>query len=51
MVTLYKAQVAGVKAVAARHKPSRHHSAYERRGHMLDSQIDRLSLLPSLANA
>ena len=26
MVTLYKAQVAGVKAVATRHKPSRHAS-------------------------
>ena len=51
MMTLYKAQVARVKAVAARYQPSRHHSAHECRGHMPDSQIDRLSLLPSLANA
>ena len=51
MVTLYKAQVSGVKAVAARNKPSRHQSAHECRGHMPDSQIDRLSLLSSLANA
>ena len=49
MVTLYKAQVAGVKAVATRHKPSRHHSAHECRGHMLEFLAEPVSLLSSLA--
>lgn len=48
MVTLYKAQVAGVKAVATRHKPSRHERA-QKRGHMLEFLAEPVSLLPSFA--
>lgn len=48
MVTLYKAQVAGVKMVAARHKPSRHERA-QKRGHMLEFLAEPVSLLPSFA--
>ena len=47
MVTLYKAQVAGVKTVAARHKPSRHERA-QKRGHMLEFLAEPVSLLSSL---
>ena len=48
MVTLYKAQVSGVKAVAARHKPSRHQSA-QKRCHMLEFLAEPVSLLSFLS--
>lgn len=47
-MTLYKVEVAGVKAVAARHKPSRHERA-QKRGHMLEFLAEPVSLLPSFA--
>lgn len=47
-MTLYKVEVAGVKAVAARHKPSRHERA-QKRGHMLEFLAGPMSLLPSFA--
>ena len=48
VMTLYKAQVAGVKAVAARHKPSRHKRA-QKRCHMLEFLAEPVILLSFLS--
>ena len=48
MMTLYKAQVAGVKAVAARYQPSRHKRA-QKRCHMLEFLAEPVILLSFLS--
>lgn len=48
MVTLYKAQVSGVKTVAAQHKPSRHKRA-QKQCHMLEFLAEPVILLSFLS--